>query len=94
MTDVSVYALSVPYFRELLKNNLELNALLVDAFAERIVNTSKRASFQQLYTVEHSLRKLFELQSKQDIQLSKEDLAAYLGISVRSLNRSLKNLAE
>lgn len=94
MTDVSVYALSIPYFRELLKNNLELNALLVDAFAERIVNTSKRASFQQLYTVEHSLRKLFELQSKQDIQLSKEDLAAYLGISVRSLNRSLKNLAD
>ncbi|MCX8523233.1 Crp/Fnr family transcriptional regulator [Chryseobacterium formosus] len=92
MTDVSVYALSIPYFQSLLKNNLELNALLVDAFAERIVNTSSRASFQQLYTVEHSLRKLLDLQFKQDIHLSKEDLAAYLGISVRSLNRSLKNL--
>lgn len=93
MTDVSVFAFSQPYFRELLKNSLELNGLLVDAFTERIVNTSSRASFQQLYTVEHSLRKLTELQSLQAIHLSKEDMAAYLGISVRSLNRSLKNLA-
>ena len=27
-----------------------------------------------------------------DIQLSKEEMAAYLGISVRTLNRSLKNM--
>ena len=93
MTNVSVYAFSISYFKALLNNDLHLNALLLDAFAERIINTSSRASFQQLYTVEHSLSKLLELLSKQEITLSKEEMAAYLGISVRSLNRGLKKLS-
>lgn len=92
ITDVSVYSFSNTYFFKLLKNDLTLNNLLVDAFAERIINTSSRASFQQLYTVEHSLSKLLELQSKQNLTLSKEDMASYLGITIRSLNRALENL--
>lgn len=92
ITSVSVFVIPSPYFQELLSKDLNLNKLLLEAFAERIVNTSSRASFQQLYTVEHSLSKLLELQTKQEIQLSKEEMAAYLGISVRSLNRSLKNM--
>lgn len=92
ITNVSAFVIPSPYFQELLNKDLHLNKLLLEAFAERIVNTSSRAAFQQLYTVEHSLSKLLELQSKQEIQLSKEEMAAYLGISVRSLNRSLKNM--
>ncbi|PWW29104.1 hypothetical protein DEU40_10358 [Chryseobacterium sp. AG844] len=30
------------------------------------------------------------MQAKQNIHISKEDMAAYLGITVRSLNRILK----
>lgn len=93
MTDVIVYAIAIPYFRYLLDTDFRLNGLLLNVFAERIVNTASRASYQQLYTVEHSLGKLLELQTKQDIVLSKDDMAAYLGISVRSLNRGLKNLS-
>jgi len=92
ITDVSALVIPSPYFQELLGQDLRLNKLLLEAFAERIVNTSIRAAFQQLYTVEHSLSKLLELQQKQEIQLSKGEMAAYLGISVRSLNRSLKNM--
>lgn len=92
MTEVEVYAFSVPYFRSLLNSDFILNSLLLNVFAERIVNTASRASYQQLYTVEYSLSKLLELQSKQDIEISKEEMAAYLGISVRSLNRGLKGL--
>jgi len=62
--------------------------------ATRIVNTARRASYQQLYRIEYSLHQLVEMQKKQAITLSKEDIAAYLGISVRSLNRSLKQLKE
>jgi CRP/FNR family transcriptional regulator, anaerobic regulatory protein len=94
LTAVSAYAIALPHFRSLLKNDLQFNHLLLNAFAERIVNTSSRASFQQLYTVEHSLAKLLELQSAQQITLSKEDSASYLGINIRSLNRALKNLRE
>ncbi|MCW3162225.1 Crp/Fnr family transcriptional regulator [Chryseobacterium oryctis] len=92
LTEVYVYALSKSYFQSLLKSDLTLNNLLLDVFAERIVNTSRRASYQQLYTTEHTLQQLLELQSQQDIKLSKEDMAAYLGITVRSLNRTFKNL--
>lgn len=92
MTDVSVYSLQKTTFSRLLKKDIRLNNLLVEAFAERIINTSSRASFQQLYTIEHSLSKLLELQSKQDLSLSKEDMASYLGITLRSLNRALESL--
>lgn len=92
MTDVEVYAISISHFSFLFKNDLTFNNLLIDSFAERIINTSSRASYQQLYTTEHNLGKLLQLQSKQEIGISKEDMAAYLGITIRSLNRSMKKL--
>lgn len=92
VTKVEAYAIAVPFFRTLLETNLELNKLLLDELSERIINTSSRASFQQLYTVEHGLKKLLQLQSKLNINISKEDMAAYLGITLRSLNRALKNV--
>lgn len=93
ITEVTVYAMSIPYFKDLLKNDLGLNNFLLDVFAERIVNTSSRASYQQLHTTEHTLNQFLELKSK-EMEISKEDMAAYLGISVRSLNRSLKELKD
>ncbi|MGG5507999.1 MULTISPECIES: Crp/Fnr family transcriptional regulator [unclassified Myroides] len=91
---VEVYVLSYPFFQSLLAKDSVLCELLLDAFAARIVNTARRASFQQLYTIEYSLHQLVEMQKKQDLTLSKEDMAAYLGISVRSLNRSLNQRKE
>jgi len=93
MTEVSVYSMSIPYFQALIKSDLTLNNLLLDVFAERIVNTSSRASYQQLHTTEHTLSQLLDLKSK-EMEISKEDMAAYLGITVRSLNRALKELKE
>lgn len=93
MTEVSVYSMSIPYFQALIKNDLTLNNLLLDVFAERIVNTSSRASYQQLHTAEYTLSQLLDLKSK-EMEISKEDMAAYLGITVRSLNRALKELKE
>lgn len=92
LTEVVVYTISLSYFNELIQKDLILNNLLLNSFAERIINTSSRASYQQLYTVEHTLTQLLKMQSKQNIQISKEDMAAYLGIAVRSLNRILKDL--
>lgn len=93
ITDLTVFAISINYFEELLHKDLELNNILLHVFADRIVNTSSRASFQQLNTIEHNLAILMHLQHQQDIVISKEDIAAYLGISTRSLNRALKNLS-
>jgi len=74
--------------------DLKMNSLLIKVFADRISHTATRAAYQQLYTIEHSLIKLLELQEKQKMAISKEEMASYLGISVRSLNRGLKNLDE
>lgn len=92
ITDVVVYAISLPYFSSLLSTDIHLNNLLLDVFAGRIVNTSSRASYQQLYTTEYTLIKLLDLQEKHDIEISREEKAAYLGITIRSLNRALKEL--
>lgn len=94
MTDVTVYAFSKVYFRELLEGDITWSNMLLDVMAQRIVHTSSRASYQQLYSLEHSLHRLLEIQSQQDIAIKKGDMAAYLGISVRSLNRELKKLLE
>jgi CRP-like cAMP-binding protein len=92
VTDVEVYALRVPYFRSLLDNNTSFSRLLINELAERLVNTSTRSSAQQLFTIEIGLRKILGLQSRLGIDLSKDDMAAYLDVTPRSLNRALKNL--
>lgn len=92
LTTLQVYVIPAPVFKQLLAKDLTLNKILLSELAERIINTSSRASFQQLYTVEHALAKLLELQEKQGVKITKEDMAAYLGITLRSLNRALKGL--
>ncbi|SHF25962.1 Crp/Fnr family transcriptional regulator [Pedobacter caeni] len=92
LTDVEAYAINIPFFKQLLEKDLNFQKLLLDELAERLINTSSRASSQQLYTIEYGLKKILELQYKQNIVISKEDMAAYLGITLRSLNRALTNL--
>ena len=89
---VCVYSLPKAYFFKLLETDFKLNHLMIQAFAERISNTSKKASFQKLYTLEDTLKEFMRLQVEQQLEVSKQDLAEYLGISVRSLNRTLKNM--
>lgn len=93
ITEVTVYSMTIPYFQSLIKNDLTLNNLLLDVFADRIFNTSSRASYQQLHTTEHTLSQLLEVKSK-EMKISKEDMASYLGITVRSLNRAFKELKD
>ncbi|QBQ43023.1 Crp/Fnr family transcriptional regulator [Sphingobacterium psychroaquaticum] len=94
MTDISVYSFSLPYFRLLIQTDMQLNNMLLQVFAERIINTSSRASYQQLYTVDHSLSKLLEFQENHQLGITKEDMAAYLGITIRTLNRSLQKIGK
>lgn len=93
ITEVTVYSMSIPYFQALIKKDLTLNNLLLDVFAERIFNTSSRASYQQLHKTEHTLSQLLEVKSR-EMEISKEDMATYLGTTVESLNRALEELHE
>ena len=71
-----------------------LNHLIFEQMAFRFYNFSRRASSQLLYPVEYSILKMLYLAQKNNVEMTKVDLANYLGITLRSLNRSLKRLKE
>lgn len=93
ITEVSAYSMSIPYFQELIKNDANFNKLLVGVFAERIVNSSNRASYQKLHHKETTLAQLLDERAK-EMKMSKDDMAAYFGITMRSLNRAMKAFEE
>ena len=90
LNKVEAYKLTKACFLNLLNTDLKLNSLIINAYADRITNTSKKASFQKLYTTENGLQRILKLQETENIEISKADLSAYLGISARRLNRLLK----
>jgi len=94
ISEVTAYVIPDHVFLSLLQKSSEFTTILLQELSTRIIQTSTRASFQQLYTVEYALLKLLQLQADERISISKDDMAAYLGISVRSFNRSLKQLIE
>jgi len=92
ISEVTAYAIPDHVFLRLTEQNTDFTKLLLQELSTRIIQTSTRASFQQLYTLEYGLVKLLKLQTDEQIFISKDDMAAYLGISVRSFNRTLKQL--
>lgn len=94
ISEVTVYAIPDYVFSELIAKNTVFTNFLLQELSTRIIHTSARASFQQLYTLEYGLSKLLTLQDEAQIMISKEDMAAYLGISLRSFNRTLRSLMD
>lgn len=94
VTDLVVYKTGSAHFLQLLETNPTLNKLILKELATRVRQLAVRVSYQQLYPVEYTLLKLLSLFSYQELPLSKKDLADYMAITVRSLNRTLKQLRE
>ncbi|SER51899.1 Crp/Fnr family transcriptional regulator [Pedobacter rhizosphaerae] len=94
ISEVKAYTIPAYFFQELLEKNVVFNRILLQELSTRVIQTSSRASFQQLYTLEYGLQKLLSLQTDEQIAVSKDDMAAYLGIPVRSFNRTLKQLIQ
>jgi CRP/FNR family transcriptional regulator, anaerobic regulatory protein len=92
ITPIQAYSISADLFTHLMQKEGQFAKLLLETLATRIVNTSSRASYQQLYTLDYALSQLLLLQQKSNIHISKDDMAAYLGITPRSLNRALKSI--
>ncbi len=94
ISNLQVLRIHRDYFLEMLQQNWQLNLLILKELAQRLAQTSSRASYQQNYPLEYSILKIIYLFSNQPLQLSKKDLADYLGITVRSLNRTLLALQQ
>lgn len=92
LTSVTAYTIPHTLFAWLLLNNKVFNGLLLEELAIRIRQTCIRTSYQQLYPVEYALLRLLALEAAQDIIIPKKDMASYLGITIRSFNRTLKEL--
>ena len=92
ITDLTAYRVRASFFTEELTGNRELAQLIMEQLAIRLEQTAMRASYQQIYPLEYNLLRLLYLSSEQELQLSKQDIADYLAISTRSLNRALKEL--
>lgn len=92
ITPLTLFAIPHQFFLDLINKEPKFNQILLDELSTRLIQTSSRSSYQQLYSLEHGLVKLLQLQKEEDIAISKDDMAAYLGITVRSFNRMLKKI--
>jgi CRP/FNR family transcriptional regulator, anaerobic regulatory protein len=93
LTEVEVYKLKLPYIEELMKNYPAFTFSLFKALAGRLQQTAERASYQQTYSAEYALLR-FLLLSERSLLMAKQDIADYLGMTKRNLNRKLKLFLE
>lgn len=86
------YQIPKRVFHQLLIKDAGFNRLLLRLLATNIRYAALRHSYNQTHNLEESLKRL-TLEFPELLQkISKKDVANYLGISVRSLNRVLKDV--
>lgn len=94
VTDFAAYKFSTKNFLKLLEENREFNSLMLRALAEKIRYKADRHSFNQSNPIETKLLRLINQFPDLFATIPKQDVAGYLGITERSLNRSLKILKD
>lgn len=94
LTSLEVFRIKRRFFDRLLKEDSDFNQLILREFAYRLRNTARRASYQQIFPAEYKVLKFLLLWENEEAGLSKSDLADYLALPIRSLNRVLKDLKE
>ncbi len=92
ISNVEVYKITHQHYNELLENDSIFNRLVIKAMAVKIGYKAPRHSFQQSYSIEENILKLKKSYPDYDTIFSKNDIANYLGITLRSLNRTLNGL--
>lgn len=86
------YQIPEVIFHDLLKNDTVFNTLVLRLLATNIRYAALRHSYNQTHNLEESLRRLTQEFPELLQKISKKDIANYLGTTVRSLNRVLKEV--
>ncbi|PSL22428.1 Crp/Fnr family transcriptional regulator [Chitinophaga ginsengisoli] len=94
ITPTTVYTISSTQFHHFFKTLPAFSSVVLELIATRLARISEKAARQQLYTLSETLPQLLSALESQQITFTKQDLAEYLGISVRSLNRLLKDAGD
>ncbi len=92
ISKVEVFKISHKQYNHLLENDPIFNRLILKSMAIKIGYKAPRHSFQQSYSIEENILKLKKSYPDYDTIFSKKDIANYLGITLRSLNRTLNGL--
>lgn len=92
ITQTEAIVLDKSLFVELLGKEKDFNLLYIKDLATKTILTSQRSSMNATNTALYNLLEILrESKIRGDLHIEKADFADYLGISVRSLNRLLKN---
>ncbi len=89
ISNVIVYKISHKHYNDLLENDPIFNKLILKSMATKIGYKAPRHSFQQSYSIEENINRMHEIFPNFEQVLSKKDIANYMGITIRSLNRAL-----
>ncbi|WP_300670507.1 Crp/Fnr family transcriptional regulator [Soonwooa sp.] len=94
ITEVVCYKISLATFQNLIFENTEFNGLLLKMLANKIRYKALRYSFMQTHTLAQNIAEITKSYPNILSVIHKNDLANYFGVTLRSLNRSLKDFAE
>jgi CRP-like cAMP-binding protein len=94
ITNVKVYKILANDFLQLLENNKTFNNLIMRALSAKIHYKAIRHAYHQSHLIEENLQRLQKDFPDFLSTIPKQDIANYLGITLRSLNRTLNNLTQ
>lgn len=94
ITPLKAFAISHSSFNTLLDTDSHFNRLIMKALADKIRYKAPRHSYQHGYPIEDNILKLKREFPEMTEMISKKDIANYIGVTQRSLNRALKELKE
>ncbi|MDT7831844.1 Crp/Fnr family transcriptional regulator [Flavobacteriaceae bacterium S356] len=92
ITNVIIYKISYTHFNRLLETDKHFNRLVLKGMAKKISYKAPRHSYQHSYPIEDNIVKLKEMYPEIEKVITKKDIASYLGITLRSLNRTLSDI--
>jgi len=87
VTEAEVYKIPKEKFMELQREDVAFNLLIMKALARKVHYKALRHSHNQLYAIEDNILRLKKQFPRLLETIPKRDIANYLGITLRSLNR-------
>lgn len=91
--DVTVYKIQKNEFLKLLEQDKKFNRLFIEALIAKLKYKATRHAYNQSHILEDKLIRLKTKFPDLEKVLSKQDIADYLGITLRALNRTLKAMS-
>lgn len=92
ISDMEIYKISANHFLELLENDKAFNKLIFKSMASKIKYKAIRHSYNQSHSIKLNLLRLKKQFPSLFSIIPKQDIANYLGVTLRSFNRVLQEI--